>query len=256
MTLCPLSLTTRGPSGDRRRSAGDPPAGGIARRVRSDRNRGSARRAARSGQHVARAGAARRIRRHARGSRPEPARRGAPRGARRHPGPARRCGASAREDRLRVAAVEGVAAVDPAQADVPQEWRDASGLSNEPRLGSAGRRAQSRPVGCRMATSCSCSALRGSISAGSGYTDRRYRGRRDAPGLAARLREPYTLRSARTASGEPLLITAGMAHGTDRRRAARGNRRPHRGLARRARRRRSCLRPAGARASPASPADS
>jgi hypothetical protein len=116
------------------------------------------------------------------------------------------------EDRLRVASADGVAAVDPAQANVPQEWRALPAYRMTP---ASALRVIERSRGLSAADGNDLQLQRTAWLdfAGKGYTIV------DTVGGAMRqdwrldLREPYTLRSARTSSGEPLLITAGMAPG-------------------------------------------
>jgi len=116
------------------------------------------------------------------------------------------------EDRLRVASVEGVAVVDPAQANVPQGWRALPAYRVTP---TSTLRVTERSRGLSAADGNDLQLQRTTWLdfAGKGYTIV------DAVGGAMRrdwrldITEPYSLRSARMASGEPLLVTAGPAAG-------------------------------------------
>ena len=116
------------------------------------------------------------------------------------------------EDRLRVASVEGLAAVDPTQANVPQEWRALPAYRVTP---TSNLRVIERSRGLSGADGNDLQLQRTAWLdfAGKGYTIV------DTVAGAMRqdwrldLTEPYALRSARMASGEPLLVTAGMAPG-------------------------------------------
>ena len=116
------------------------------------------------------------------------------------------------EDRLRVAAVEGVAAVDPAQANVPQNWRALPAYRVTP---NSTLRVIERSRGLSAADGNDLQLQRTAWLdfAGKGYTivdTVRGAMRQD---WRLDLRDPYTLRSARTSSGQSLLITAGMEPG-------------------------------------------
>jgi hypothetical protein len=116
------------------------------------------------------------------------------------------------EDRLRVAAVEGVAALDPTQANVPHAWRALPAYRVTPTVT---LRVIERSRGLSVADGNDLRLQRTAWLdfAGEGYTIV------DTVGGAMRqdwrldLSEPYALRSARTAGGEPLLVTAGMTPG-------------------------------------------
>ena len=116
------------------------------------------------------------------------------------------------EDRLRVASVEGVTAVDPVQANVPREWRALAAYRVTP---ASTLRVAERSRGLSAADGNDLQLQRTVWLdfAGKGYTIV------DTVAGAMRqdwrldLAEPYTLRSARTSSGQPLLVTAGMAPG-------------------------------------------
>ena len=118
----------------------------------------------------------------------------------------------ASDDRLRVVAIEGVAAIDPAQADVPQEWRNLPAYRMNP---AATLRVVERSRGLSAADSNELQLQRTAWLdfGGKGYTivDRVTGAMRQ--GWRLDLEEPYSLRSARTASDEPLLVTAGMTPG-------------------------------------------
>jgi len=116
------------------------------------------------------------------------------------------------EDRLRVASVEGVTAVDPTQANVPGEWRALAAYRVTP---TSTLRVAERSRGLSAADGNDLQLQRTAWLdfTGKGYTIV------DTVGGAMRqdwrldLSEPYTLRSARISSGEPLLVTAGMVPG-------------------------------------------
>jgi hypothetical protein len=133
-------------------------------------------------------------------------------GERSPPWPGEEVWSFAPEDRLRVASVEGIAAVDPAQANVPEEWRQLPAYRMTP---SSTLRVIERSRGLSAADGNDLQLQRTAWLdfAGTGYTIV------DTVGGAMRqdwrldLTEPYTLRSARIAAGQPLLVTAGLAPG-------------------------------------------
>jgi hypothetical protein len=116
------------------------------------------------------------------------------------------------EDRLRVATVEGLAAVDPAQADVPQQWRALPAYRVTP---ASTLRVIERSRGLSAADGNELQLQRTAWLdfTGKGYTIV------DTVGGAMRqdwrldLSEPYVLRSARISSRGPLLVTAGLTPG-------------------------------------------
>ena len=118
----------------------------------------------------------------------------------------------ASDDRLRVAAIEGVAAIDPAQADVPQEWRNLPAYRMSP---AATLRVVERSRGLSAADGNELQLQRTAWLdfGGKGYTivDRLSGAMRQ--GWRLDLEAPYSLRSARTTSEEPLLVTAGLTPG-------------------------------------------
>src|SRR5215472_6580440 len=111
------------------------------------------------------------------------------------------------EDRLRVASVEGVTAVDPAQANVPQQWRALAAYRVTP---ASTLRVAERSRGLPAADGNDLQLQRTAWLdfAGKGYTIV------DTVAGAMRqdwrldLTEPYTLRRARISAGQPLLVTA------------------------------------------------
>jgi len=116
------------------------------------------------------------------------------------------------EDRLRVASIDGVAAVDPAQVNVPQVWRALPAYRVTP---ASTLRVIERSRGVPVAEGNDLQLQRTAWLdfAGKGYTivD-------NVSGAMRRdwrldLSEPYGLRSARTSTGAPLLVTAGMIPG-------------------------------------------
>ena len=133
-------------------------------------------------------------------------------GERTPPWPSEEVWSFAAEDRLRVASVEGLAAVDPAQANVPEEWRALPAYRVTP---TSTLRVTERGRGLSAVDRNDLRLQRTAWLdfAGKGYTIV------DTLGGAMRgdwrldLTEPYTLRSARISSGEPLLVTAGLAPG-------------------------------------------
>ena len=116
------------------------------------------------------------------------------------------------DDRLRVAAIEGVASVDPAQADVPQAWRHLPAYRMTP---AATLRLIERSRGLSAANGDELQLQRTVWLdfAGKGWTivDRLTGAMRQ--GWRLDLETPYSLRSARTASNEPLLVTEGQKSG-------------------------------------------
>ena len=118
----------------------------------------------------------------------------------------------AAEDRLRVVAIEGAAALDPAQANVPAAWRElpAYRVDSTTLLKVVER---SRGLSAADGNDLRLERIAWLDFAGSGYTiiDKVSGAMRQDWRLD--LKAPYALRSARTASGEPLLITAGLAPG-------------------------------------------
>jgi hypothetical protein len=114
------------------------------------------------------------------------------------------------EDRLRVAAVEGVTAVDPAQANVPQEWRDLPAY----RMGPAGTlRVAERSRGLSAVDGNQLQLRRSQWLdfTGRGYTVVDHVSGDMRQGWRLDLATPYSLESARSASGESLLVTEGAA---------------------------------------------
>jgi hypothetical protein len=116
------------------------------------------------------------------------------------------------QDRLRVASVDGLAMLDPAQANVPPHWRALPAYRMTP---TSTLRVTERSRGLSVANGNELQLQRTAWLdfTGNGYTivdtvagAMRQHWRLD-------LTEPYALRSARTASGEPLLVTAGMTAG-------------------------------------------
>ncbi len=112
------------------------------------------------------------------------------------------------EDRLRVVAVESASPVDPAQADVPGEWRELPAYRVN---ATTALRVVERSRGLSAQQGNELRLTRGAWLdfSGGGYTivDRLQGEMRQ--GWRLDLRAPYTLSSARGGADEPLLITAG-----------------------------------------------
>ncbi|HET9330920.1 MAG TPA: hypothetical protein VFO23_10360, partial [Steroidobacteraceae bacterium] len=112
------------------------------------------------------------------------------------------------EDRLRVAAVESASPVDPAQADVPGEWRElpAYRVNATTPLRVVER---SRGLSAQQGNELRLTRAAWLDFSGDGYTivDRLQGEMRQ--GWRLDMRAPYTLNSARGAGDAPLLITAG-----------------------------------------------
>ncbi|HEY6824636.1 MAG TPA: hypothetical protein VI195_09355, partial [Steroidobacteraceae bacterium] len=118
----------------------------------------------------------------------------------------------AADDRLRVVAIEGVAAVDPAQADVPQQWRELPAYRMD---SGTVLKVIERSRGLSAADG---NDLRLERTAWLGFAGKGYTIVDKLSGMMRQdwrldLEAPYALRSARTGSGEPLLVTSGVAHG-------------------------------------------
>ncbi len=114
------------------------------------------------------------------------------------------------EDRLRVAAVEGVVAVDPVQANVPQEWRDLPAYRLN--AGAALRVVErSRGLSALDANQLQLRRTAWLDFTGTGYTIVDSLSGEMRQGWRLDMAAPYALRSARTASGESLLVTQGMS---------------------------------------------
>jgi hypothetical protein len=133
-------------------------------------------------------------------------------GSRPAPWPAQEVWSFQSEDRLRVAAIEGVAGTDPAQANVPQGWRDLPAYRLDP--ASVLRVVErSRGLSAQDANELRLQRTAWLDFSGAGYTV--------VDALSGRMRQgwrldmdiPYILQSARTQSGESLLVTAGAASG-------------------------------------------
>jgi len=116
------------------------------------------------------------------------------------------------EDRLRVAAVEGVVAIDPGEANVPQEWRD---LPAYRLAGGAALRVVERSRGLPAEDGNELKLER------TAWLDFNGKGYTIVDALSGTMRrdwrldiaEPYALRSAHLEHAEPLLITDGARSG-------------------------------------------
>jgi hypothetical protein len=133
-------------------------------------------------------------------------------GERSPPWPSEEVWSFSSEDRLRVASIEGAAAVDPTQTNVPQEWRALPAYRVTP---SSTLRVIERSRGLSAADGNDLQLQRTAWLdfAGKGYTivdTVRGAMRQD---WRLDLSEPYGLRSARAVGGEPLLVTAGLTPG-------------------------------------------
>ncbi len=133
-------------------------------------------------------------------------------GSRSAPWPAQEVWSFQSEDRLRVAAIEGVAATDPAQANVPQGWRDLPAYRLDP---SSVLRVveRSRGLSSQDANELQLQRTAWLDFSGAGYTVVDSLSGRMRQGWRLDMDTPYVLQSARTQSGESLLVTAGAASG-------------------------------------------
>jgi hypothetical protein len=131
-------------------------------------------------------------------------------GARPAPWPAEEVWSFQSQDRLRVAAIEGVSPTDPAQANVPQHWRELPAYRLNPT--SVLRVVErSRGLSAQAANDLRLRRTAWLDFSGTGYTI--------VDSLSGQMRRdwrldmsaPYSLQSARTASQEPLLVTTGTA---------------------------------------------
>lgn len=127
-------------------------------------------------------------------------------GARPAPWPADEVWSFKAQDRLRVVAIEGVGSIDPAQANVPQEWRGlpAFRLSTSSVLHVVER---SRGLSADDANSLQLRRTSWLDFSGTDYTTIDDVTGEMRQGWRLDMAAPYALRSARTSSGEPLLIT-------------------------------------------------
>jgi hypothetical protein len=133
-------------------------------------------------------------------------------GTRPAPWPAEEIWSFRGQDRLRVVAVEGVPATDPAQANVPPDWR---GLPAYRMNAGAVLKVQERSRGMSAQDANELRLVRTAWLdfSGGGFTV--------IDNIAGEMRKdwrlemgpPYTLESARTQSDEPLLVTHGMTSG-------------------------------------------
>ena len=116
------------------------------------------------------------------------------------------------QDRLRVVTVDGVSAVDPAQANVPPDWRELPAYRMNP-----GKvlRLTERSRGMSVADANQLRLLRTMWLdfSGAGYTVVDKISGRMRQGWRLEMSPPYALQSARTAAENSLLVTAGMAPG-------------------------------------------
>jgi hypothetical protein len=133
-------------------------------------------------------------------------------GSRPAPWPAQEVWSFQSEDRLRVAAIEGVAGTDPAQANVPQGWRDLPAYRLDP--ASVLRVVErSRGLSAQDANELRLERTAWLDFSGAGYTVVDTLSGRMRQGWRLDMDTPYILQSARTQAGESLLVTAGAASG-------------------------------------------
>ena len=116
------------------------------------------------------------------------------------------------QDRLRVVTVDGVAALDPVQANVPSDWRELPAYRMNP---GTVLRLTERSRGMSVADANQLQLLRTMWLdfSGAGYTVvDRIRGRM-RQGWRLEMSPPYALQSARTAAENSLLVTSGVGPG-------------------------------------------
>ena len=132
------------------------------------------------------------------------------------------------QDRLRVVTLEGVAAVDPAQANVPPDWRELPAYRMNP---GTVLRLTERSRGMSVADANQLQLLRTMWLdfSGAGYTVVDRISGQHAPGLAAG--DESAVRPAERAHGGGEFAAGDLRHGpgVQRRRGARSGPRPHRG---------------------------
>ena len=133
-------------------------------------------------------------------------------GARPAPWPALEVWTFRAEDRLRVVSMEGVESTDPAQANVPGDWRDlpAFHMTADATLNIVER---SRGLSPQEGNQLVLKRTAWLDFSGEGYTVVDSIGGQMRQGWRLEMGPPYALQSARKFSGEALLITSGTEHG-------------------------------------------
>ncbi|HEX4618111.1 MAG TPA: hypothetical protein VH135_00185, partial [Steroidobacteraceae bacterium] len=116
------------------------------------------------------------------------------------------------QDRLRVVAIEGVPPTDPAQANVPSDWR---GLPAYRMKGGSVLRVTERSRGMSAQDANELRLVRTAWLdfSGAGFTVVDNIGGTMRQGWRLEMGPPFTLQSVRTQSDEPLLVTSGMTTG-------------------------------------------
>jgi hypothetical protein len=117
------------------------------------------------------------------------------------------------QDRLRVVAIEGVPPTDPAQANVPQEWRALPAYRME---ASAVLRISERSRGLSAADANQLRLYRTAWLdfSGAGYTIVDQLSGQMRQGWRLEMMPPYALQSAHTQSGDWFLVTSGLGSGS------------------------------------------
>jgi len=115
-------------------------------------------------------------------------------------------------DELRVVSVEGVPATDPAQANVPQEWRQLPAYRMQ--AGAQLRLTErSRGASGQDANQLSLRRIAWLDLSGAGFTVEDHISGQMRRGWRLEMSAPYALQSARTGTDDSLLVTTGMREG-------------------------------------------
>ena len=133
-------------------------------------------------------------------------------GSRPAPWPAQEIWSFQAQDRLRVAELEGLTSTDPAQANVPQRWRDLPAYRVSP-TSVALVVERARGMSSQDANELQLQRTAWLDFSGAGYTIVDLLSGQMRQGWRLDMGAPYLLQSAHTGSGEPLLITEGMSAG-------------------------------------------
>ena len=117
------------------------------------------------------------------------------------------------EDRLRVVAIEGVPSTDPAQANVPREWRELPAYRME---ATSVLRISERSRGLSAADANQLRLYRTAWLdfSGAGYTIVDHLSGQMRHGWRLEMMPPYALQSAHTDSGDWFLVTSGLVSGS------------------------------------------